>query len=169
MDDPRESLIQECKRQEDSCLHTSTSLFIWLRVLRYLHAASIVLPLILSGIAGWKMLGTVDSDAIRWTAGTCALLAGLIPSVFSALKFDDHLSLCKLLAAEFKNLQDRFRQLAVTGVGKTFEQVETEFRPLADRLEKARSYSYTAPEWAFKCAQKKIRAGDYDFDVDKKD
>jgi hypothetical protein len=28
------------------------------------------------------------------------------------------------------------------------------------------SYSYTAPEWCFRSAQKKIRKGDYDFDVD---
>jgi len=34
------------------------------------------------------------------------------------------------------------------------------------RLEKARSVSYTAPEWCFKRAQKKIKEGDYDFDLD---
>jgi hypothetical protein len=35
-----------------------------------------------------------------------------------------------------------------------------------DRMERARSHSYTAPEWCFKAAQKKIKRGDMTFDVD---
>jgi hypothetical protein len=35
-----------------------------------------------------------------------------------------------------------------------------------NRLEKARSVSYTAPEWCFRRAQKKIAKGDYTFNVD---
>jgi hypothetical protein len=37
---------------------------------------------------------------------------------------------------------------------------------LLEPLEKARAVSYTAPEWCFVAAQKKIKRGDYDFDVD---
>jgi hypothetical protein len=34
------------------------------------------------------------------------------------------------------------------------------------RLEQARKASYTTPEWCFKRAQRKVKSGDYDFDVD---
>lgn len=168
MDDPKQALIQECRRQEETCLYTSTSLLIWLRRLRQWQIVSVAAPLILGGIAGWNMLGKVSSQEVQWFAGVCALLAGIVPAVFAAVKFDDRLALCKVLSAEFKNLQDRFRQLAITGGGKTFDQVETEFRPLMDRMDRARSHSFTAPEWTFKEAKEKIEAGHYKFDADKK-
>lgn len=167
VDDPKQALIQECRRQEETCLYTSTSLFIWLRQLRQWQFVSVVAPLVLGGIAGWNMLGKIDSDKVQWIAGVCALLAGLVPSIFAAVKFDDRLALCKVLSAEFKNLQDRFRQLAVIGGGKSLEQVETEFRSLMDRMEQTRSHSFTAPEWTFKMAKEKIEAGHYKFDADK--
>jgi len=37
------------------------------------------------------------------------------------------------------------------------------------RLDAARSHSYTAPEWCFKRAQRKIKAGDYSFDIEVRD
>jgi hypothetical protein len=35
-------------------------------------------------------------------------------------------------------------------------------------LEKARSYSLVTPEWVFKRARKKVKSGDYDFDIDQR-
>jgi len=72
----------------------------------------------------------------------------------------------KIEASEFKNLQDRFRQAALVSSKKAFADFESEFRELFERLEKARSYSLTPPEWAFWLAQRKVKSGDYDFDVD---
>ena len=85
------------------------------------------------------------------------------------LKFDDHLEESKRLASEFKNLQDRFRQAALVSSRKPFADFEADFKPLMDRLEQARSMSLTPPEWCFKLAQRKIKKGDYDFDIDLKD
>jgi hypothetical protein len=159
-------LALECKRQSESCLYTSTSLFIWLRFLRVLKAVFIVVPLVLGAVAGWQMLRQIDSLWIRGFTSAAALLAGLLPTVYSALKFDDNLEHCKLLTGEFKNLRDRFRQAALVSALKPFAEFEKDVEPLIQRLEQARSYSYTTPEWCFKRAQRKIHKGDYDFDVD---
>jgi hypothetical protein len=160
------ALALECKRQSESCLYTSTSLFIWLRFLRVLKTVFIVVPLVLGAVAGWQVLEHVDSPRIKIFTSIAAFLAGLLPTVYSALKFDDHLEQCKQLTAEFKNLRDRFRQAALVSALKPFAEFEKDVEPLLQRLEQARSFSYTAPEWCFTRAQEKIHKGDYDFDVD---
>ncbi len=98
----------------------------------------------------------------------CALLAGLLPSIYAALKYDDELARCKLLTAEFKNLRDRFRQVALVSSLGPFDEFERDFEKLMERLEAARAHSYTAPEWCFRRAQEKIKSGHYDHAVDEK-
>jgi hypothetical protein len=169
MDSKQEQLALECKRQTENCLYTSTSLFIWLRWLRYLRIAFVAMPLILGSIAGWKLLASADLQSVKVLVAVCALLAGLLPSIYAALKYDDQLEHCKQLTGEFKNLRDRFRQAALVSSLKTFEEFETDFQKLMDRLEAARAHSYTAPEWCFRLAQRKIKSGDYDYDVDAKE
>ena len=166
MDERQHQLALECKRQHDSCLYTSTSLFIWLRTLRWIRGLFIVLPLIFSSIAGWKLLATSDRQGVKVIAAICAMLAGLLPAIYAGLKYDDQLGHSKQLAGEFKNLQDRFRQAALVSSYKPLEEFEAEFKKIRERMEAARSHSYTAPEWCFRMAQKKIDVGDYSFDVD---
>ena len=105
----------------------------------------IVLPIIFSSSAGWKLLATSGRQGVKLVAVVCAMLAGLLPAIYAALKFDDHLGHCKQLAAEFKNLQDRFRQAALVSSFKPFDNFETEFKKIRERLETARSHSYAAP------------------------
>ncbi len=70
------------------------------------------------------------------------------------------------IAAEFKGLQDRFRQTAeVKSLGE-FEEFEATFEGLMDRMDAARANSITPPERFFVAAQKKIDAGDYSFSAD---
>jgi hypothetical protein len=161
-------LALECKRLSEGCLYTSTSLFIWLRFARCVKIFFIAAPLVLGSLAGWKLLTGYDLAAVRIVTAVCAFLAGLFPSIYAALKFDDHLDEAKHLASEFKNLQDRFRQAALVSSRKLFVEFEADVKPLIDRLEQARAASFTAPEWCFKRAQKKIKKGDYDFDLDLK-
>ena len=162
-------LALECKRLSESCLYSSTSLFIWLRCARYIKVIFIVAPLVLGSLASWKLLTGFDLANVKIFTAVAAFLAGLLPSIYSALKFDDHLDESKHLAAEFKNLQDRFRQAALVSSRKPFAEFETDVQVLMDRLEQARATSFTAPEWCFKLAQRKIKKGDYDFDVDAKE
>jgi|ERR1700730_5687403 len=159
-------LALECKRQYENCLYTSTSLFIWLRYLRVIEIVFLVVPLLMGFLAGWELLTSAHEEWVKILASICAFFAGLLPVIYSALKFDDRLERCRMLAGEFKNLQDRFRQAALISAHKSFEAFEADFQPIIARLEVARSYSYTAPEWCFKRAQKKVMSGDYTFDVD---
>jgi hypothetical protein len=160
-------LVQECRRQSESCLYTATSLFIWLRVLRSIRIAFIVSGLVCGTLASKLALLPNDPAVIStgWIA-LLAFLAGILPALYSALKFDSCLEQAIRLAAEFKNLQDRFRQTALFGVHQSVVQFETAFNQVMERMEQARRPSYTAPEWCFKIAQKKVQGGDYSFDVD---
>ena len=159
-------LVDECRRQSESCLYTSTSMFIWLRWLRWFRVAFVIFNAMCGGLAGWTVLKAAsDPDARLWCA-SFALLAGVLPAVYSALKAEEGLAQCAMLAGEFKNLQDRFRQAALIGSKKPFAEFEREFRRLMERMERARRHSYTAPEWCFRSAQKKIKTGDFTFDAD---
>jgi hypothetical protein len=155
-------LILECKRQAENCLYTSTTLFIWLRTLRRVRIGFIVLTASLGSIASWNIF----QENAETLSGICALSAGLLPAIYSALKFDDGLEQSKVLAAEFKNLQDRFRQAALIGSKRSLPEFESELASLLDRLEEARKESPTPPEWCFRKAQEKVKKGDYDYDFD---
>ncbi len=157
-----EELAREYRRESDSCLYTSTTLFLWLRWLRIVKLLFIVGPLICGGLAGWNVLKTGAEHQLL--IAVLSLVAGLSPSIYSAIKYDQYLEQCKFLAAEFKNLQDRFRQLAIIATSKTPEELQRAAASLMDRLEKARAFSVTPPEIFFRRAQAKIKAGHYDFD-----
>ena len=157
-------LIHECKRLSESCLYTSTALFIWLKFLRGTRTLMTGLGLVLGGVAGWNILS--GSEKWQIAIAFCALIAGLIPTLLAGLKVEEHIEECKSLAAEFKNLQDRFRQAALVWSKKSFDEFEQVFIDARDRLEKARAVSATPPELIFKLAQRKVKSMDYKFDVD---
>jgi hypothetical protein len=165
MSDKVQELVQECRRQSESCLYTSTAFYIWLRELRFWRGFFVVSPLILGGFATGKLL-IFDGPNAKTAAAIAAFFAGLLPSVYSALKFDDKLRECTNAAAEFKNLQDRFRQAAQIAAQKPFSDFEKVFNELMNRMEIARKPSITPPERIFKAAQRKVQSGDYSFDVD---
>jgi hypothetical protein len=74
MEELTQNLIDECRRQEESCLYTSTALFEWLKRLRLRKVALVVGPIILGGLATWPLLA--KQDEYKWVTGVCALLAG---------------------------------------------------------------------------------------------
>ncbi|MBX3394295.1 MAG: hypothetical protein KF841_02890 [Phycisphaerae bacterium] len=159
-------LVTECKRQVENCLYTSTAFFIWLRLLRYTRLFFVVTPLVLGSVASWKLLTQSDLQAVKLVVSLCAFFAGLLPTVYAALKFDDTLEHVKRAAADFKNLQDRFRQVAIISSKKSFADFEADFNAVMARMESARSPSLTTPEVIFRWAQRKVKSGDYTFDVD---
>lgn len=163
-----ENLIKECKRQEESCLYTSTTLYIWLREARVLRAVFIITPIIFGAFASWSILEKPEVVWMVWLTATAGLIAGLIPAIREALNLDIHVEDISKHAAQFKHLQDRFRLAADTGSGKSIEEFETEVRDLLDRLDEARKASVTPPERCFVIAREKILKGHYDFTVDSK-
>ncbi len=150
----------------DTCLYTSTTLYIWLRFCRSLKTAFLVVPLICGSLSTWSVLTRSDVQSFRNLTALFSFMAGLLPAVYAALKLDRHLDQCCRLAGEFKNLQDRFRQAGDISYHKSFTEFESDVHPLLKRLEKARAESFTAPEWCFRRAQKKINKGDYTYTVD---
>jgi len=116
MDERTQNLIDECKRLEESCLYTSTTLFEWLKRLRLWKGVFVVAPIVLGAVAAWPILK--QQTGYEWLTGVCALLAGIAPAVYKALDFDVSLDTVAKHAHQAKILQDRFRQAwRVTALG----------------------------------------------------
>lgn len=163
MTEIKQKLIVECKRQEEACLYTSTTLFIWLKRARWYNRLFIALPIVFAGISTMSVL---QEDSYVWVTAIFALLAGIVPAVYEALDFKVNVDEISSLSAEFKNLQDRFRQAAEIEALKEEGCFNDHVEMLLQRLEIARGRSITPPEWCFKEARKKIKAGHYDFLAD---
>jgi hypothetical protein len=102
-----------------------------------------------------------DNQALLATA--LALIAGIVPAIYSALKLDDHLESARTLAGEYKNLEIIFADLEKVSSLKDFPTFEAEYMEARKRLELANADAYTAPEWCFRKAQEKVKAGHYTF------
>lgn len=162
----KNELVRECKRQFDNCLYTSVTLHIWLRELRNIRTFFTVAPIVFGALATWSVFSKSDALPLKIVASLFALLAGLFPAVYHALKFDEHLEMCERLTGEFTNLRDRFRQAAQFSSRQNFEKFKEDFDVLMGQVEELRSRSVTPPERLFKKAQAKIASGDYSFNVD---
>jgi hypothetical protein len=159
----RAAVIAECRRQEESCLYTSTTLYIWLRRVRLQKQVFVAAPIVLGGIAGIALLKNALPD---WLMASLAFLASLFPALADGLKIETGVDEIARLAAEFKALQDRFRRTASINALLDVDVSEDSLSELMERMDVARSSSITPPEWAFKEAQRKIDAGHYSFAVD---
>lgn len=161
--EPRtQEIINECKRQEESCLYTSTALYGWMKEVRVWRVVFIVLPIVAGSVASAKIL--LKDQSYEWITAMAAMAAGLFPALFKALDLDVSLATISDGANRFKTLQDRFRQASRVGATGSAEDLEEEFKALMDRMDDARSASPPVPERHFRKAQKKIGKGDYTFD-----
>ena len=160
------AIAEECKRQSESCLFTSTAFFEYAKYLRDVRRWTVIIPLTLGSLASFSILANSTDPTIRVVTALCSFVAGLIPSLRAALKADENLDACCLYANEFKNLQDRFRTAAQIDALKGTTELERTFNQLREQIEALRKASGNTPEWAFKKAQSKIKEGDYDFQID---
>lgn len=161
--DPTAALIDECQRQSESCAYTATTFIIRLRFLRRVRTFCVVAPIVFGALATWQVL--TDSPLL---AAVFTLLTTVIPPSYRATKYDKEIENYTQLAGEMTNLRDRFRQAATVSSHKPFPEFEAEAKPFLDRLEKARSHALTPPEWCFKLARRKHKAGHYKYDYDEK-
>ncbi|WP_395665505.1 SLATT domain-containing protein [Methylocella sp.] len=155
--------MKEALRQSESCLWTSTMLYIWLRRVRWQHKAITLAPIVLTALAG-------AAFAKAWlpavAVAVIAFLATLIPSISEALDIQTHVEELKRTAAEYKALQDRFRRLArITALGEV-DKAEEVLAELMDRMDAVRGGSITPPDRYREDAKKQIEGGNYDFAVD---
>jgi hypothetical protein len=158
-----QSLKAQCAEQRERCLYTSASLYLWLRTLRKVRIGFIILPIVLGGFAGWDLLKAETGHPAL--AALFALIAGILPAVYSALKLDEHLQTATKLAGEYKNLEILFGILENVSSLKAYSDFEAEFKQALERLQTASSHAYTAPEWCFRRAREKIKEGHYSFDA----
>lgn len=159
----KEAIIAECIRQEEACLYSSTSLYIWLRRVRFQQQFFVAAPIIIGGFAG---LSVLEEWLPTWLIAILALLGSLFPALADALKIETNVSEISTEASEYKALQDRFRQCAQITVKEDANLAQSEMKELMDRLDAVRRRSTTPPERIFKKAQAKISAGDYNFSID---
>src|SRR5262245_31811853 len=82
-DERTQNLIVECRRQEESCLYMSTTLYEWLKSLRWWRIVFVIVPIILGALATWPLLAKLPE--LQWVTGACALLAGVMPAIYKAL------------------------------------------------------------------------------------
>lgn len=157
------AIAEEARRQEESCLYTSTSLYLWLRRVRLQKQLFVIIPIILGAVAGFSAF---KEHVPAVLVATLTLVAGLFPALADALKIATSVDEISAGAATFKALQDRFRRLATITVLSDVDAAEAALAELMDRMDVARSSSITPPERYFTAAQAKIKSGDYNFTVD---
>src|SRR5689334_6264504 len=81
----RSEIVKEALRQSESCLWTSTTLFIWLRRVRKQRMFYVAAPIVLGAFAGF----TVLQDLVpAWAIASASLLASLFPALADALKIE---------------------------------------------------------------------------------
>lgn len=166
MEQKFKTIIIECEREEENCLYTSTTFFFWLSFLRKVKAFFISVPLLLGGIASIEILTDSENGLIKYLIALAAFVAGVLPSIFSALKIEAKIEVLDQTASKYKILQGRFRRIrTISSHNPTFED---EFNHTIEELEELKSISLTAPERYFVKSQKKIEKGDYKFTTDEK-
>jgi hypothetical protein len=156
-------LVAECRNEEENCLYTSTSFYIWLRWLKGFRAALWVGAAVGSGLAASHILR--GDPAFRVTMAFAALAGVLLPAVGRALHIDATIQDYTVAAGRFKNLQGEFRRAAQVWSLKSFPQFEDETRRLFKAMAEARKPSLTPPEIMFRLARRKIQKGHYNFDA----
>jgi hypothetical protein len=152
----RAEIVKEALRQSESCLWTSTTLFTWLRQVRFQRQIFVAAPVIFGALAGFSVL---KDAAPAWLIALLALVASLFPALADALKIATSVDETSRLAAEYKALQDRFRRLArITSLGDV-DKAEADLADLMDRMDVARSTSITPPQKYFDAAREQIEGG----------
>jgi hypothetical protein len=155
-------LVEECQRQSENCSYTAASFTIWLRCLCGIRSFCTVSPIVFGALATWKI---VAETSATWAA-VFTFLVTVIPPAYRASGVGAAINQYGALAGEFTNLRDRFRNAALVISRKGLAELEAETNALLHRLEDARRQMLTPPEWCFRLARRKHRAGHYEHDYD---
>ena len=166
LNEARAALVRECEREEENCLYTSTSFFIWVRCLRYMRGVLWIGAVAASAVAASHILRGDPSYRILMAAA--ALGAVILPGIGRALRIDAAIRDYAAAAAAFKNLQSEFRRAAQVWSLKPYPEFESEAHKLFLLMNEARKPSLTPPELCFRLARWKVRRGHYEYDEDSK-
>lgn len=158
----REALKRECLEQSRNALYTSTTFYIWLRLLKFLRAALWGAAVAAGAVAASTALS--KQPGLELVVAGLALLGAILPGVIKAVKLDETISAYDAAAAHYKIAEGALRRAAVIWSHKPSTEFEEEARKALADLDKVRAASLTPPEWCFRAAQKKVKSGDYDPD-----
>jgi hypothetical protein len=164
MEKATQALIDECQRQAENCAYTATMFAIWLRCLHSIRVFCLVTPVVFGALATWKVV----AQNAPTSGAIFTLLATAIPPAYAASGVGAAILNYKRLGGEYTNLRDRFRQASLISSHKSFQEFEADTQPLVKRLEAARVEMLVPPEWCFKLARKKHKAGHYHHDYDER-
>ena len=156
------ALKNECAQQARNTIYTSTTFYIWLRILKCVRGAIWVLAAASSAAAASTVLS--KQPGFEVVIAMLALLGVILPGVIKAMKVDDAIESYEVAAASFKKAEGELRRAAEVWAHKDHEEFEKEARAALSMLDEARNPSLTPPEWCFRMAQKKVQSGDYDPD-----
>ena len=159
-------IVDECKRQLESCLYSSTACYEVVKYRESLRWYVTAVAFIIGSLTAWSVLRTWDNVYIQAAVSFGAFISGLIPAFLGYMKFDESLESYRFYAARYKNLADRFRQTAQITSQKSLAALDEDFKVLMKRMETLRLNSPAIPEWAFSKAKGKIEKGHYEFEVD---
>ena len=157
-----DALVRECREQSRNTLYTSTSFFIWLRWLKIIRAVTWIVAVGAGSAAASTALS--ERENLELLIAGLALLGVILPGVLKAVQLDETIEAYVEAAAKFKNVEAALRRAADVWSHKPYEEFETEARAALAALDEARKNSLTPPEWCFRPAQNKVKAGDYDPD-----
>jgi hypothetical protein len=158
------ALIEECAREEENALYTSTTFFIWLRFLKAVRALLWAAAAFGSALAASHILR--GAPGMKLVMAGAALAGVLLPGIGRALRLDAAIRDYTEAAGRFKNLQGEVRRARLIWSNKPFADFEAEARKLFKAMNDARKPSLTPPEWCFRLARRKIKAGHYTHDAD---
>lgn len=154
------ALIKTCRDQQGNCLYTALSFTIWLRTLRWIKIAGLVVPVVFGALAA-RGIVTQTNPAF---AAICVFLAAVVPSAIQASNLYQSIDQYTSMAGEFTNLRDRFKYLAEVTALKSFDDFEAAYEEQRDRLERARKRPLSPPQWCFLLARKQIQKRFYEPD-----
>jgi hypothetical protein len=156
----RQALISECQGEEENCLYTSTTFFIWLRWIKFFRGFLWAVGAIGSVVAASHILKD-NSDQYRILIAGAALAGVVCPALIRTLHLDTSITDYASAAAQFKNLQAEFRRLSQIWSLKDYEDFERDAEKAFAALSEVRQRSLTPPEICFLLARKKVRKGHY--------
>jgi hypothetical protein len=156
----REKLIAECEKEEENCLYTSTTFYIWIKVLRTAQALVWVIAAVGSAVAASHILRGDENYKI--VVAAAAIAGAALPGIGRALRIESAIKDYSASAASYKILQGEFRRAARVWSQKEYDEFETESKKLFKILNEARKMALTPPDFCFRLARNKIKKGHYD-------
>lgn len=158
----KDALIAELAKEEENALYTSTFFYIWLRILKTIRAGLWVGAAVCGVLAASHILK--GAPELKILMAFAALGAAVFPAVGKALRLDAAIRDYTDAAGKLKNLQGEFRRARLVWSYRPIDEFEAEARKLFKAMNEVRKPSLTPPEFFFKFARRKIKAGDYEHD-----